>query len=162
MGGDGSWLEEGVERWGYSGNRRVGGAQGGYQKNIIMICTKYTGCTIILYNLDDLLHISTSRAFGKVITQGKLFQRCTHLLYCSVLSLEGNINIRRTSQPDMGSIFHIQNQWKRKLLCELSKCIYSCLQIPPRENWFQHERRVYAITINFPCITTLALGYSLK
>ena len=43
--------------------------------------------------------------------QGKLFQRCTHLLYCSVLSLGGNVNTRRMSKPDMGSIFHIQNQW---------------------------------------------------
>ena len=47
----------------------------------------------------------------KVIMQGNLFQRCTHLLYCSVLSLGGNVNIRRMSQPDMGSIFHIKNQW---------------------------------------------------
>ena len=29
------------------------------------------------------------------------------------------------------------------------------LQIPPRENWFQYVRRVYATTINFPCIITL-------
>ena len=56
----------------------------------------------------------------------------------------------------------------RKLLCELSKlsklnarildehwCIYSCLQIPPRENWFQYIRRVYTTAINFPCISTL-------
>ena len=43
--------------------------------------------------------------------QGKLFQRCTHLLYCSVLSLSGNLNTRRMSKPDMGSIFHINNQW---------------------------------------------------
>ena len=28
----------------------------------------------------------------KVIMQEKLFQRCTHLLYCSVLSLDGNVN----------------------------------------------------------------------
>ena len=35
------------------------------------------------------------------------------------------------------------------------KCIYSCLQIPPRENWFQSVRRVYATAINFPCIITL-------
>jgi len=47
----------------------------------------------------------------KVIMQGKLFQRCTHLLYCSVLSLGGNVNTRRMSKPDMGSIFHIKNQW---------------------------------------------------
>ena len=40
---------------------------------------------------------------GKVIMQGKLFQRCTHLLYCSVLSLGGNVNTRRMSKPDMGN-----------------------------------------------------------
>ena len=44
--------------------------------------------------------------------QGKLFWRCTHLLYCSVLSLGGNVNTRRILQPDTGSIFHIKNQWK--------------------------------------------------
>ena len=33
--------------------------------------------------------------------------------------------------------------------------IFFCLQIPPRENWFQHVRRVYATAINFPCIITL-------
>ncbi len=38
--------------------------------------------------------------------QGKLF-----LLYCSVLSLGGNVNPKRMLQPDMGSIFHINNQW---------------------------------------------------
>ena len=47
----------------------------------------------------------------KVIMKGKLFQRCAHLLYCSVLSLVGKVNARRMSQPDMGSIFHIKNQW---------------------------------------------------
>ena len=113
---------------------------------------------------------------SKVIMQGKLFQRFTHLLYCSVLSLSGNVNTRRMSKPDMGSIFHIKKSMKysghMKLLCELSKwsilnafnpsrilnehlCIYSSLQIPPRENWFQYVRRVYATAINFPCITTL-------
>ena len=50
-------------------------------------------------------------AMCKVIMQGTLFQRCTHLLYCSVLSLGGNVNTRRMSKPDMGSIFHIKNQW---------------------------------------------------
>ena len=37
-------------------------------------------------------------------------------------------------------------------------CIYSCLQIPPRENWFQYVRRVYATAINFPCIITLEIS----
>jgi len=45
--------------------------------------------------------------YDQVIMQGKLCQRCTHLLYCSLLSLGGNVNTRRTSQPDMG----LKNQW---------------------------------------------------
>jgi len=44
--------------------------------------------------------------------QGKLFQKCTHLLYCNVLSLGANVNTRRMSQPDMGSIFHIKKSMK--------------------------------------------------
>ena len=61
----------------------------------------------------------------KDVMQGKIFQKCTHLLYCSVLSLGGNVNTRRMLQPDMGSIFSHKkiNEifWYRKLLCELSK-----------------------------------------
>ena len=44
--------------------------------------------------------------------------------------------------------------WPFRILNE-HWCIYSCLQITPRENWFQYVRRVYASAINFPCITTL-------
>ena len=51
-----------------------------------------------------------TRGITKDVMQGKLFQKCTHLLYCSVLSLGGNVNTRRMLQPDMGSIFHIKNQ----------------------------------------------------
>ena len=51
----------------------------------------------------NLIHI-------KDLMQGKIFQRCTHLLYFIVLSLSGNVNTRRMSKPDMGSIFHINNQ----------------------------------------------------
>ena len=61
----------------------------------------------------------------KNVRQGKLFQKCTHLLYCNVLSLGANVNTRRMSKPDIGSIFHIKKSMKysghRKLLCELSK-----------------------------------------
>ena len=56
--------------------------------------------------------------------QGKLFQRCTHLFYCSVLFLGGYVNTRRMSNPDMGSIFHkksMKYSGHRKLVCELSK-----------------------------------------
>ena len=111
----------------------------------------------------------------KVIMQGKLFQRCTHLLYCSLLSLGGNANTRRMLQPDMGSIFHLKksmNYSGQKTIMRIIKifeiqCFYpprildkhwcngSCLQIPHRENWFLYVRRVYAAAINFPCIITL-------
>ena len=37
---------------------------------------------------------------------------------------------------------------------------YSCLQIPPRVNWIQYVRRVYATAINFPCIITLDASIS--
>ena len=76
------------------------------------------------------------------------------------------------SQPDMGSICHIKNQWNilvkgnyyvnyQNLILEPPRilnehwCIYSCLQIPPKENWFHYVRRVYTTKINFPCITPL-------
>ena len=57
--------------------------------------------------------------------KGKLFKRCAHLLYCSVLSLSVNVSTRRMSKPDMGSIFHIKKSMKYsghgKVLSELSK-----------------------------------------
>ena len=56
------------------------------------------------------IQILQSLIKAKDVMQGKLFQKCTHLLYCSVLSLGGNVNTRRMLQPDMGSIFHLKNQ----------------------------------------------------
>ena len=56
--------------------------------------------------------------------QGKLFQRCTHFLYCSVLCLGGKVNTRQMSQLDMKSIFtkkSMKYSGHRKLLCEFSK-----------------------------------------
>ena len=51
--------------------------------------------------------------------QGKLFQRCTHLLYCIALSLGGNVNTTRISKPDLKK--SMKYSGLRKLLCELSK-----------------------------------------
>ena len=65
---------------------------------------------IIFRNLNHLTKLNLIIKC-KVIMQGKLFQRCTHLLYCSVLSLGGNVNTVWIAKPDMGSIFHIKNQW---------------------------------------------------
>ena len=52
---------------------------------------------------------------AKVTIQGKIFQNYTHLFYCIGLSLGCNVNTRRMSQPDMGSIFHIKKN-KRNIL----------------------------------------------
>ena len=39
-------------------------------------------------------------------------------------------------------------------------CIFSCLQILHRENWFKYVHRLYATAINFPYITTLQVSTS--
>ena len=49
---------------------------------------------------------------SKDVMQGKLYQKCAHLLYCSTLSLGGNVNTRRMLAPDIGSIFHIKKSKK--------------------------------------------------
>ena len=59
------------------------------------------------YWLENLMKQDSMQS--KVIMQGKLFQSCTHLLYCSVLSLGGNANT--SLSPDMRSIFHKKSQW---------------------------------------------------
>ena len=108
----------------------------------------------------------------KVLMQGKLFQRCTHFLYCSVLSLGGKVNTG-SLESIFTKIIH-EIFWSLETIMWIFKifkikcfyppripdehwCIYSFLQIPSRENWFQYERRVYETAINFPCISTLPI-----
>ena len=55
--------------------------------------------------------------------------------------------------------FEIQCFYPPRILNE-HWCFYSCLQIPPRENWFQYVRRVY--TINLPCISILLLPFRIE
>ena len=56
--------------------------------------------------------VSESLPYPMNVRQGKSFQLCTNFLYCSVLSLGSKVNTRvGVSQPDMGSIFQIKNQW---------------------------------------------------
>ena len=92
-----------------------------------MYCITYTVYTYVLYNLYcvQLCTVKPQLCTPKVVMQGKVFQMCTHLLYFSVLSLGGNLNTRRMSKPDRGSIFHIKKSMKysghMQLLCELSK-----------------------------------------
>jgi len=69
--------------------------------------------------------------------QGKLFQMCSRIFFTAVYCLWA---------------VNYQN------VMLLSS---SCLQIPPRENWFQYVRRVYATAIYFPCIITLYTSDSL-
>ena len=56
-------------------------------------------------------------------------------------------------------IIKIKCFYPPRILDELGEhwCIYSCLQIPPK-NWFQYVRRVYTTAINFPCISTLVFA----
>ena len=99
----------------------------------------------------------------KDVMEGKLFQRCTHLLYCSVLSLGANVNKE--------SIFHIKNQWNTlvignyyvnyqnyqnlMLLTSSDTSILVYKFRPERTGLIQYVLRVYATAINFPCITLL-------
>ena len=48
---------------------------------------------------------------SKVLMQGNLFQRCTHFLHCSVLSLGGKVNTRRMVTAWHGIHFHKNNLW---------------------------------------------------
>jgi len=99
-------------------------------------------------------------------------------LYCSVLSLGGNVNTRRMSKPDMGSIFHIKISMKysgqRKLLCELSKLskfnafnllgYYTNTDASIRVYKFRREllslcTQSIRNCINFPSITTLIASF---
>ena len=119
-----------------------------------------------------IAHFSIKSPLIRVLMQGKLFQRCAHLLYCTVLSLGGNVNTRRMSKPDMGSIFPIKKySGHRKLLFEFSKLSkFNAINLLGYlintdesilvykfcpEKWFQYVRRVYETAINFPCIITL-------
>ena len=93
-------------------------------------------------------------------------------MYCCVLSLGGNVNTKRMSQPDMGSIFHIKNQWnifvawnyyvnfQNSMLLSSSDTKLTLMYLflfinSTQRDLFQHVRRVYATAINFPCIITL-------
>ena len=91
-------------------------------------------------------------------------------MYCSVLSLGGNVTTRRMSKPDMGSIFHIKKSMKYSghyqnyqnlMLLTSSDTKRTLMHLflftnsAQRELVLIHVRRVYATAINFPCITTL-------
>ena len=93
------------------------------------------------------------------------------VLQCPVFGRKSKLKTDVTAYTE--SIFHIKNQWNILVkvttimwIIKISKikffysprilnkhwCKYSCLQIPPREYWFQYVSRVYATAINIPCI----------
>ena len=101
---------------------------------IDFLCERWIPCqastsVLCLHYRPETVHCSTKDAYTSEITflalQPWLFQRYTHFLYCSVLSLGCKVNTRQMSQPEMGSIFHSKKSMKysghKKLLCELSK-----------------------------------------
>ena len=90
---------------------------------------------------------------------------CT-AVYCL---MGGNLNTRRMSKPDMGSTFHIKNQWnilvignyyvnyqnyQNLMLLSSSETKRTLMHLFLFTN---SSQRVYATAINFPCITFLAL-----
>ena len=105
--------------------------------------------------------------------QGKLFQRCTHFLYCSVLSLGGKVNTRRMSQPDMESIFTkiifeifwsqeyvYYYNYQNQMLLTSSDTKLKLMHLFLFTKSAQRElvsicTQSYATAINFPCISTL-------
>ena len=111
--------------------------------------------------------------------QRKLFQKCTHLLHCSVLSLGGNVNTSRMFQPDMGSIFHTKKKSLKYILVIGNYYVnYQNYQISMlftssdtkrtlrhlflftnsvQRELVQYLRRVYATAINFSLHTFLTL-----
>ena len=111
----------------------------------------------------------------RVIIQGKLFQKCTHLLYCSALFLCGNVNTRRMSQSDMGSIFYIKKIndifWPKETIMWINKIfIFQCFYPPrillhlflftnsaQRELGFNMYAEYAQLAINFPCIISMAI-----
>ena len=122
------------------------------KKNIYFCIQKLSLSQTLWFSSSFILANQCRRTQG--FNARKVISEVYDLLYCSVLSLGGNVNIRRMSKPDMGSIFHINNQWNILVIgnnyviyqnyqnsmlvtpsdTKRTLCIYSCLQIPHREN----------------------------
>ena len=87
------------------------------------------------------------------------------------LLISSNVNTRRLSKPNMGSIFHIKNQWntlviwnyyvnvnqhyQNLMLLTSSDTKWTLMHLFFFTNSAQREPRVYSTAINFPCIITL-------
>ena len=93
-------------------------------------------------------------------------------IFCTAVYCLLAVETKRMSQPDMGSIFHIKNQWnifvawnyyvnfQNSMLLSSSDTKLTLMYLflfinSTQRDLFQHVRRVYATAINFPCIITL-------
>jgi len=125
---------------------------------------------------DDNLNMRRCWRLSLHITNDLLPYRCCRCSFKQVMG--GNVNTRRMSKPDMGSIFHIKNQWNILVTGNyyVNYKNYQILMLltssdtkrtimhqflftnSASKNWFQYVRGVYATAINFPCIITLVLS----
>ena len=81
-----------------------------FDQNILLIflCESWihgqakTSVLCLLYR-PETVHCSKKKSYNseRIIMRGKLFQKSSHFVYCSILSLGGKVNTRRMSQPDM-------------------------------------------------------------
>ena len=90
-------------------------------------CQALTSVLCLLY-CPETVHCSTKNTYSfeiiKVLMQGKLFQKFTHFLYCSVLSLGGKVSqdgCRSLTWNPFSQKQSIEYSGLRKLLCEFSK-----------------------------------------
>ena len=62
------------------------------------------------------VHFNNIIGFIQGINARKVISEVYASFVRSVLSLGGNVNTRQMLKPDMGSIFHIKNQKKNKII----------------------------------------------
>ena len=81
-------------------------------KHVIQIlqCGKNMLNGTVIVVLSDSSFVVQRYPLTLYLIQGFNAKKVNLEVYCSVLSLGGNVNTRQMSKPEMGSIFHINNQ----------------------------------------------------
>ena len=91
---------------------------------IVLIYTTTTSNIMQQFLLRPMILTEQNINPTMVIMQGKIFQRCTQFLYCSVLSFGGKVNTDGCHSLTWNPFSHKRSMkyfGHRKLLCELSK-----------------------------------------
>ena len=99
---------------------------------------------------------------SKTIMRGKLFQRCKHLLYCSVLSLGDNVNIRDVEVWQwnilvMGNYYVNYQSYQNLMLLTSSDTKRTLRHLFLFTNSAQRELVSICTAINSPCIIFIIL-----